>query len=1014
MNKSNNDEKRRFKMIIMMLIIIIIILLLITSCNSKYWGRIGEYINETEVDLDDDSGERDVILNKNLRFDDDKFNLYLSDVDGRLSFHYTNIKPTNLTCTTSDSDIATCFVKDGYVVVHPKDTGDIDVVVEGLANGKKYRAKSKVKVKDSKPYISLSSKRGTINLKGNKKIIVSYRLVGISGNVTVDIDNDSIADVSVKNGVLTVVGKKVGKAKITVSVKRNSKTYKDTYNLTVINTTNKKKSSKSSDSSLKSLSSSKGRVKLKSGVYDYYVSVDNSVKNLDIDAVPRDSKAKVKYKVNGKVVDNLNDVELKVGNNKIEIVVIAEDGSSTTYHVNVNRSKPSKSSNNSLSELKVSEGSLSPKFNEKVLDYHVTVDSSVDSIDIYPKVKDKKAKVKYRYKGREVESLEDLPLEFGDNKVEILVTSESGETKKYTVTVEKKKSDDNYLKDLDVSSGSELKFDKNTNSYTVNVPYDQDTITVTSDVEDSKSKTSYKFNGKEVESLEDLELNPGDNEVEVTVTSESGKKRTYKVTIHKAVRTVEFDSSSYTLDIENTGILVYRVYEDGVLLSDDQYDKDDIDFTIEGYQGTIEKHNGYISLIPDPSMADETKKATIQYAGSSSSADVTFRYVEHFVNSPVDEYDVDFTGDNNERSFVLHNNMFSGNVKSKRLNDRTIRVYEEGNEDIYIDIEYDPDELEIESVEGSTSVSVTVKPKKSGKLKLGVSGYYKGVPVNSFPIIINSIMKYILKLDANGGYFDQFTTYYEFALEEDTNFDLTDYFDGYYEDEDCLHYQLESFNTSKDGSGTKYDFDNKNIVIKEDTVLYAIYSKDPIDEPIEEEYNYYLVDVDLFHNEEYFQKYNRDKIIYPGATGFYKMTFDNNTSSDIEITSVTLEEDTICVDEDGVKGCLNMGYAVRDYEGNYYLGGNNNYSIVNRKADEVDGYHTKKVITFKDPITLNHGASTEIHLLWQWVDFDDDGPNDKLDTKIGDYAGNKLNDMYQLTVSIQFNKTKTTCDKNGG
>ena len=233
MKKTNSEEeKKKIKKIVALIIIIIIILLLITSCTSRYWGRIGDYQNEVNVDINDDTNDKEIILNKDLIFDMDRYEMFVNQNELRLTYTYQNINPQEFTCTTSNSDIATCYVKDKTVVVLSKGTGEVEILLETLTNGKKYQAKTKVTIKEANGYIALSSSSGTINLKYNNKLLVAYSLVRITGQVEVSLEDNSIAEVTIQDGNLVIIGKKVGTTKITVSVIQEGKKYLATYHLT--------------------------------------------------------------------------------------------------------------------------------------------------------------------------------------------------------------------------------------------------------------------------------------------------------------------------------------------------------------------------------------------------------------------------------------------------------------------------------------------------------------------------------------------------------------------------------------------------------------------------------------------------------------------------------------------------------------------------------------------------------------------------------------------------------------
>ena len=105
-------------------------------------------------------------------------------------------------------------------------------------------------------------------------------------------------------------------------------------------TTNKKPTTsttttvtKSSNSKLDSLEIAEGTItpEFSSGTKEYSISIPNEVTKLSISAVPDSSKATVKITGNE---------ELQVGENTIEVVVTAEDGSKTTYKILAKRAQP--------------------------------------------------------------------------------------------------------------------------------------------------------------------------------------------------------------------------------------------------------------------------------------------------------------------------------------------------------------------------------------------------------------------------------------------------------------------------------------------------------------------------------------------------------------------------------------------------------------------------------------------------------------------------------------------------
>lgn len=256
----NNEEKDQGKKIIIFIILIIILLLLITSCSctSKFFGKLGDSLsdsinslfkNEEDYNIDDDTNDKETITNKQLKFDTTHLEMSLSDEDAKISYSYENINPKKFTCSTSDASIATCYVKDGYVVIKPKAVGTVTVILQTTTNGKIYEATAKVTVTDSVKFIQLSSKGGIINLKDGNQKIVSYSLVGLTGDISVTSSNPSVATAVASNGQLIMTASKAGSTTITLSMTYKGVKYTATYNLSVINKETNKKPSNSGNNS---------------------------------------------------------------------------------------------------------------------------------------------------------------------------------------------------------------------------------------------------------------------------------------------------------------------------------------------------------------------------------------------------------------------------------------------------------------------------------------------------------------------------------------------------------------------------------------------------------------------------------------------------------------------------------------------------------------------------------------------------------------------------------------------
>lgn len=254
---------------------------------------------------------------------------------------------------------------------------------------------------------------------------------------------------------------------------------------------------------LSSLSVSDSELSFSSDKTNYSLTVDSS--SVVINATPTHSGAKV----SGTGKRNLN-----YGNNTINVVVTAEDGSTKTYVLNITR-EDNRSTNNNLKDLSISKGNI--KFNKTTTTYDVNVDSDVDEITIKAETEDSKASFENGFGPRKVK------LEYGQNKIEIKVKSEKGTVKVYTININRKddRSTNNNLKDITLSNGK-IDFDKKQTDYIVNVPFEVETLKVIAIAEDSKS---------EIEIVGEENLIIGENIFTIKVTAENGSVKEYKIKV---------------------------------------------------------------------------------------------------------------------------------------------------------------------------------------------------------------------------------------------------------------------------------------------------------------------------------------------------------------------------------------------------------------------------------------------------------------------------------------------------
>lgn len=241
--------------------------------------------------------------------------------------------------------------------------------------------------------------------------------------------------------------------------------------------------------------------------------------SISISAKAEDSKA---------TVSGTGNKNLNYGENRFEISVTAENGSVKKYYVTVVRND-NRSKNNNLSSLSISPASID--FSKSKTSYMVIVENNVTSINISAKAEDSKSTVK---------GTGNKNLNVYSNNFNIVVTAENGSTKTYSINVVRKDengnkgslSTNNYLESLSIE-GYEIAFDKDTDNYSIIVSNEVDSVKVNAEVSDDKSMIDIK----------NEKLKVGENVITITVTSESGDARVYKINV-----TRKNDAPSTTLD----------------------------------------------------------------------------------------------------------------------------------------------------------------------------------------------------------------------------------------------------------------------------------------------------------------------------------------------------------------------------------------------------------------------------------------------------------------------------------
>lgn len=171
-----------------------------------------------------------------------------------------------------------------------------------------------------------------------------------------------------------------------------------------------------------------------------------------------------------------------------------------------------------LNSLTVDKGTLSPTFNKDILSYNVTVDGGIEAIIISALKTDASSTVS---------GLGQKTLNYGNNKFNIIVTSENKTQKTYVVNVNRAddRSNDSTLKSLTITS--------ETLSPTFKSSIKEYMMTVKGDVEDLDVKAVANSSKATVKVEGNYELIEGLNIITITVTAENGTKSEYRITVTK-------------------------------------------------------------------------------------------------------------------------------------------------------------------------------------------------------------------------------------------------------------------------------------------------------------------------------------------------------------------------------------------------------------------------------------------------------------------------------------------------
>ena len=175
-------------------------------------------------------------------------------------------------------------------------------------------------------------------------------------------------------------------------------------------------------------------------VFDYYLTVNNNINNLEILTVPENKNSKIE------IIGNEN---LKEGLNIIKVQITSEDNSSSTsYIINVTKTNNIEDANTNLETLAIQNYLLYPNFDNTVTNYNVEVANDTDNINLLAIPEDEEAKIEIDKNDK---------LQEGNNTIKITVTAKNNYTKKvYKINVYRRNENEEKEYKLEQEENKEL------------------------------------------------------------------------------------------------------------------------------------------------------------------------------------------------------------------------------------------------------------------------------------------------------------------------------------------------------------------------------------------------------------------------------------------------------------------------------------------------------------------------------------------------------------------------------
>lgn len=282
---------------------------------------------------------------------------------------------------------------------------------------------------------------------------------------------------------------------------------------------------RNSDNTLNELTTSVGEINFNANNTDYKIEIPKDTTTLNVNSTINSDVATYVEGYEPGVVEITGDTTVKL------IKVKSQTGSTRTYVLTFIKEGTDEISKKSLQLSGLTIPGVYIPFEDDVANYNISVDYSMDVIDLYAPLKDSNSKVVISTKKKtdsefKVGSNLGIGLDEGENYIEIKITDIDNEVSYYRLTIIRKEfglevSDDTTLKDLRVL-GHEINFDSSKKEYTVKIKTEK-SLVITAVPTSNRAEVFTRGND---------ELT-GFSTVRIKVVAENGQYETYSIDIKK-------------------------------------------------------------------------------------------------------------------------------------------------------------------------------------------------------------------------------------------------------------------------------------------------------------------------------------------------------------------------------------------------------------------------------------------------------------------------------------------------